>query len=148
MGTLETIIKGKVFVAIDFDGTITKSRDDNFGKYEMRENCKDVLLRLYATGRVHFGLWTCRTGKQVDTAISFLAENNVFHVFETINQSFDDILAVYDTTPRKVSADVYLDDRALLGREVDWLEFEQYIMGILATQDMERDFDGYDEALG
>lgn len=140
---MKTMIPNHVFIMIDFDGTITTEQDDNFGEYTLRPNVKEVLERLHSTGRVHFGLWTCRTGNQIDTAITFLAETGLFHYFDVVNNCFTEIVAIFgeNRIPRKVSADIYFDDRALL-HEVDWLEFEKYINAILEEQDHEETYSG------
>lgn len=138
MLVFEPTIKGKIFVLVDFDGTITTERDDMHGECFLRPNVREVLYRLYDTGKVKFGLWTCRHDGQLRKAETFLMEKGIYHVFEHINGDFKEVVEFYgdtETCPRKSSADVYFDDRGLLGREVDWLEFENYILQCI--KDME-----------
>lgn len=125
---METMIKGKAFVAVDFDGTITTEKDDKFGKYYLQPYCKETLLMLHDTGKVHLGLWTCRTGDQLDRAIDFLEEIGLIGVFETINGSFPEVDSLFGSpSGKKISADFYLDDRAL-GTEINWELFGKMIL--------------------
>lgn len=124
-------IKGKIFCLCDFDGTITTEPNDMFGEYHLQPNVRDVLYRLYDTGKVHFGLWTCRHDNQLKRAEEFLMEKGMYHIFEHINGDFKDVVEFYggnEKVPRKSSADIYIDDRSMLGRKLDWLEIEKYIM--------------------
>ena len=124
---MEMMIKGHVYIGVDFDGTITTERDDSFGVYKLQPHCKEVLLELYSTGKVHFALWTCRTGKQLETAKDFLKEEGLLHIFEGINESFPEIDSLFsEPSGRKLSCDFYIDDRMLLGK-IDWVAFESEI---------------------
>lgn len=128
----EYTIKGHVYVLVDFDGTITTDANDMFGEYHLQPNVQEVMFRLYNTGQVHFGLWTCRNPNQLSKAEQFLMNKGLYHLFEHINGDFVAVSEKYNNiNPRKSSADVYFDDRAMLGEEVDWLKFEKYIMQCL-----------------
>lgn len=124
---MKMMIEGHVYIGLDFDGTITTERDDNFGNYHLQPHCKETLLELFDTGKVHFALWTCRTGKQLITALDFLSEVGLLHIFEGINESFQEIDSLFsEPSGRKLSCDFYLDDRNLLC-EIDWLKVKEEI---------------------
>lgn len=136
---IEPIIKGHLFVAVDFDGTITDCHFDNFGKYTLRPNCKEVIERLHKTGKVHFCIWSCRCESQLKTAKAFLKEEGLYEYFEHFNEDFDELVELYGEATRKLSADVYIDDRTFLFEEVDWLKIEEGIMNILNRMDSDID---------
>lgn len=116
-------------VAIDFDGTI--STEPHMGKeLKLQPYCKEVLTGLREKG-VKFILWTCRTGKHLDEAVKFLAENEMFHIFTTVNNQLPEIEELYHPdVARKVGADFYYDDRNI-GTEINWLQFKKQILNEL-----------------
>lgn len=129
---IKPIIDGKLFIAVDFDGTITTEQDDNFGEYQLQPFCKEAIERLYATGKVHFGIWSCRSEPQMETAKAFLKQVGLLSYFEHFNGDFAELVAMYDNPTRKSSADIYIDDRALMGN-VNWLEIYHKIMDIITN---------------
>ena len=54
-------------------------------------------------------LWTCRVNDRLKEAVNFCNSHNI--KFAAINSNSPNNLAQYGTDPRKVYADVYLDDR-------------------------------------
>lgn len=110
------MIIGKV-VAIDFDGTITKNSPYPI-MGELRENCKEAIDFIRKNNTVV--LWTCRCGKFLDEAINFLNENKIVIDFvNCIDSSNRD-------KPRKLNADIYIDDRNIFCQEINWLQIKQY----------------------
>lgn len=64
-----------IVLAIDFDGTITKKNEyPNVG--ELREECVEVLNKFKELGCI-LVLWTCRTGKELDDAITFCKDSEL-----------------------------------------------------------------------
>ncbi|MCK9154743.1 MAG: hypothetical protein M0P12_01365 [Paludibacteraceae bacterium] len=103
-------------IAIDFDGTITKS---GCGKLLVfRPGGKEAICDLYRLG-FELILWTCRYGKCLEEAITFLKENGILHCFKGINTNSEQISENYD--PRKIVADIYIDDRNV-GGLMSWHE--------------------------
>ena len=95
-------------IAIDFDGCLfhteaTKIVAPNW----------DVIARAKAAQRSGAGLilWTCREGALLDEAIAACKECGL--LFDAINESLPDWIAAYGTTPRKVGASQYWDDKAI-----------------------------------
>ena len=127
---IEPIIKGHLFVNLDFDGTITTSQDDNFGTYTLQPFCKYVIEELHKTGKVHFGIWSCRSEPQMETAKAFLKEIGLYEYMEHFNGDFKELVELYKRPNRKSSADIYIDDRSMWG-EVNWMDIFNRIMEIL-----------------
>ncbi len=109
------MISGKV-VAIDFDGTITENSPyPKMGN--LREYCKETINFIQKNNTVV--LWTCRTGKFLDEAVEFLNKNNIMmDSINCINSSSRD-------KPRKINADIYIDDRNIFF-EIDWKKIKEY----------------------
>lgn len=97
--------------AIDFDGTLCdraypsigapKTKVINWVKERQAEGHKLIL-------------WTCRTGAMLTDAEDWCASRGL--TFDAVNAN---IPGSGDDDPRKVSADYYLDDKAITVREVE-----------------------------
>ena len=100
----------KHVIAIDFDLTICMSDYPNLGP--MREGAAEVIRKLYNEG---FGIVinTCRAGKAQGMAEDWLKENNI--PFHYINCNFPHLIEFYKADCRKISADLYIDDKCLGG---------------------------------
>lgn len=103
-------------IAIDFDGTITKTNEyPNIG--EIRPHAVKVIKALQKRGYFCY-LWTCRTGQSLENAIRWLAERGI------ILDSYNDGPS---TGSLKRIASVYIDDAAYPNKgEIDWLEVARY----------------------
>lgn len=82
----------------------------------MFDNCTggavETLQQLRKEG-YQFILWTCRTGKKLAEAVNFCASNGIR--FDAINKSLRYRIVAYNgSDPRKVGADIYIDDRGLM----------------------------------
>ena len=92
-----------MIIAVDFDGTITKEH-----KYpevgEIEDNTIRVLKKLQEKHTIC--LWTCRGGEALEKAVNALKERDV--ELEWINDT------PYSDERRKIIADLYIDDRALV----------------------------------
>jgi len=107
----------QLILAIDFDGTIVKKEDDYVAKAFI-SNAKEVINWAHSK-KCYVIIWTCRTGKLLDQAVSFLKENGI--KYDAINENYPDLSF---ETSRKIYADFYIDD---LSFEIDWLQIKQKI---------------------
>lgn len=123
------MLKDKV-IAIDFDGTIVEDDFPRIGK--LKNNAKEVLNFLYENNIVI--IWTCRTGKFKDKAISFLKENNIkYHFFnENINNK------IYSEDSRKINADIFIDDKNIFMTSIDWLKIKEYFLNTIEEIDLKK----------
>ena len=111
-----------MIIAVDFDGTIVEDRFPEIG--EFLPDAKAVLRILYDQGHT-LVLNTCRTGKAEAAAIQFLADADVrFHYF---NRNDPTRTAEYGLDSRKVSADLYIDDRNLGGFPGWWTVLKEVV---------------------
>lgn len=95
-------------IAIDFDGCLFRTEDMKI----VAPNW-EVIARAKAAQRsgADLILWTCREGALLDEAIVACKECGL--LFDAINESLPDWIAAYGTTPRKVGASEYWDDKAI-----------------------------------
>lgn len=98
-----------MIIAVDFDGTLCASKWPGLGS----PNTKliEYLKRQQEKGDKLI-LWTCRTGELLDNAVSWCSDNGL--CFDAINENIPERVELYGgEDSRKISADFYIDDRAL-----------------------------------
>lgn len=125
--TKKAVLPNELIIAVDFDGTITTCSQvsDNL---ELREDAKEVLERLYDDG-VKLILWTCRTGEYLTQALEFLKKEDMLHFFSSVNENIPEVQERYSIDARKVGADIYIDDKNIFTKEINWSQIEEYIYG-------------------
>ena len=100
--------------AVDFDGTLS------FGEWPEVGPANDGLIA-YLKHRQLLGdkliLWTCRAGDALDRAVGFCSDNGLS--FDAVNDNLPEITAKYGNNSRKISCDVYIDDRAVNAGDYD-----------------------------
>jgi hypothetical protein len=97
-----------VIIAIDFDGTLVEDRFPEIG--EPIWPVVDAVWRLGFTDH-ELILWTSRVDKRLEEAVQWCKEHDL--KFTSINAGTPGNISQYGTDPRKVFADVYIDDRAV-----------------------------------
>lgn len=108
-------------IAVDFDGCICTNAWPEIGK--LRPGCYRVLKRLAGEGHT-LVLWTCREGKDLLAATHFCLTHGLS--FADYNANPHELADLYGRDPRKLGADVFIDDRNLAwyGAEFDWAVVE------------------------
>jgi hypothetical protein len=117
--------KTKLILAIDFDGTIVESKFPAIGK--MREDADIYIRMLYDEGH-DIIINTCRSGKHEGVAQDFLDSNNIPYTY--INSNLPILIERYKQDCRKISADIYIDDKCLMGLP-SWSEIYKIIQSKL-----------------
>ncbi len=112
---IEERAKGMV-VAVDFDGTITKDYDFPHNIGVLRDGCKDAIDYIREKHKVV--IWTCRSGEYLAEAVKFLNDNGI--EYDGINAD------IYHKTDRKILADIYIDDKNIFCKSVDWAKIKQH----------------------
>ncbi|WP_320112669.1 BT0820 family HAD-type phosphatase [Draconibacterium orientale] len=98
-----------MIIAVDFDGTIVKHKYPAIGR-EIPYAIKT--LKLFQNKGHKLILWTYRSGKELEEAVTFCEKRGL--IFHAVNNNFDG--EEFDNTySRKIYADIYIDDRNLLG---------------------------------
>lgn len=96
-------------IAIDFDGCLCEPAWPNIGEphwnviqYAKEEQGKGAGLIL----------WTCRVGDRLKEAVDACAGWGL--IFDAVNDNLPERIAAYGANPRKVNADEYWDDKAVI----------------------------------
>lgn len=120
-------------IAVDFDGTIVEHRYPAIGKERpfavatLRQLQSDMPdLRLI--------LWTVREGELLEQAVAWCAERGL--EFYAVNSNYPEELpspSADNQSCRKVTADLYIDDRTLDGLP-EWREIYRKITGAASTE--------------
>lgn len=100
----------RLLLSIDFDDTIAKIGEFPEILGEM-PGAIESLKELHAEGH-RIQIWTCRHGEWLDQARAWLDENKV--PYERINENCPNLIDKWGET-RKMSADLYIDDKMLGG---------------------------------
>ena len=95
-------------IAVDFDGTICRNKwpdigEANDGLIEWLKNCRKNGDKLI--------LYTCREGDLLRAAVMWCKARDLD--FDAINDNLPERVEQYGSNCRKISADIYLDDRAV-----------------------------------
>jgi hypothetical protein len=112
------------YYAIDFDGTIVEDAFPKIGK--LKPHVIRVMKRIVNSGG-RIAINTCRCGKYAYAAQGFLDACSI--PYHTFNETDRKIIEMYADNPRKLSADVYIDDKNIFCNDIDWLAIEKEIFG-------------------
>lgn len=108
-------------IAVDFDGTIVEHKYPAIGDEMIF--AFDTLKALQAKGHKLI-LWTFRAGRYLDDAVEYCRENGV--EFYAVNKSYPEEEFEPGSISRKISADLFIDDRNV-GGFPGWGEVYQMI---------------------
>ena len=101
-------------IAVDFDGTIVTHEYPRIGK-EI-PFAIDSLKRLQTQPDILLIMWTVREGKELEEAVQFCLERGL--EFYAVNKNYPEESSDFPE-PRKLKADLFIDDRNLGGLP-DW----------------------------
>lgn len=94
-------------IAVDFDGTLCENAWPKIG--EPNTALIDQLIEEQKNGAVII-LWTCRARRMLKDAVSWAEKQGL--VFDYVNRNVPERIRAFKNDSRKISADVYVDDRA------------------------------------
>jgi hypothetical protein len=100
-----------VIIAVDFDGVLCRDEFPNIG---MPMYGMITFIRQARKAGVEVILWTCRVGERLEEALKWCEAHGL--EFDAINDNAPSNICKYNTNPRKVYADFYIDDRAIAPR--------------------------------
>jgi hypothetical protein len=123
-----------MIIAVDFDGTIVEHDYPRIGK--PIPFAIEVLKKLQQEGRHTLLLWTVREGALLQEALDYCSKNGL--EFYAANQNYPE--EEIENSPRKLMADVFIDDRnigglpdwgiiykAILSGSIDFQNIDDYI---------------------
>ena len=92
-----------MIIAVDFDGTLQlpdgQANAPLMHALRLKQRSGDILI-----------LWTCRNGTRLAEAVAFCLKNGLR--FNFVNQNPPQVLKMLGYDPRKIYADLYIDDKA------------------------------------
>ena len=100
--------------AVDFDGTLCENAWPGIGP--ARAGVIDYVLGQQMTG-AKLILWTNRRGEKLAEAMKWCAARGI--AFDAVNENLPEIIERFGGDTRKVFADEYLDDKAVLPESVE-----------------------------
>lgn len=100
------LLKDKLIVAVDFDGTMVITQYPFIEK--ANERLIDFLKAWQESGNIVI-LNTCRHDDELMDACSYMYENYNF-LFDYVNENVPEVIEKYGDT-RKIAADIYVDDK-------------------------------------
>lgn len=109
-----------MIISIDFDGTIVHDMYPKIGT--LRDNAKTVINELYKEHYIIIN--TCRAGIFEAQVALFLKKNGINYHY--INTNIPEQVEKYGQDCRKISADVYIDDKDIKGVP-SWTEIRYLI---------------------
>ncbi len=92
-----------MILAVDFDGTLYDGCNVNtalLSRLNKHKRKGDIVI-----------LWTCRDGERLIDALTILSNNGFKPTF--VNQNAPQTIQTLGYDPRKIVADVYIDDKAI-----------------------------------
>lgn len=99
-------------IAIDFDGCLCENRWPEIGAPNMDVICAAIAERENGAALI---LWTCRVGERLGEAVAWCAGFGL--EFDAVNANLPERIAAYQNDCRKVCADEYWDDQAVIARK-------------------------------
>ena len=96
-----------MIIAVDFDGTLCIENYPNIGEANT-ELINTLIARRQAGDKVI--LWTCREETLLKNAVDWCKQQGL--EFDAINDNLEEIKLQYQHNSRKITADIYIDDKA------------------------------------
>lgn len=101
-------------VAVDFDGTLC---EDKFPEIGAPKTEVINIIKQYKSFGWKLILWTCRNFEALDKAVEWCEKHGL--KFDAVNDNLPEVQALYGGNTRKVYANIYIDDKNVLPKEVD-----------------------------
>ncbi len=100
-------------IAVDFDGTLCTNAYPDIG--DPIPSVIEYIKHARKCGNIVI-LWTCRTDDKLTEAVAWAAAHGL--EFDYINENVKHNVEQYGGDTRKIFADIYLDDKALLPQQI------------------------------
>lgn len=111
-----------MILAVDFDGTVVENAYPLIGA--LKPNAKKIINQLFNEGH-EIIINTCRAGIFEGNAYKFLTDNNIRYTF--VNSNLPRLIQEFGQDCRKISADIYIDDKSLGWSLNDWEDIYELI---------------------
>jgi len=111
----------KAIIAIDFDLTICMS---NYPELGMQRNGASLVMNSLIKEGYGIVVNTCREMLPLADAIKWMEANDI--PYHYLNCNFPHLIEFYGSDSRKISADLYVDDKCIGGLP-EWLDIHKLI---------------------
>lgn len=108
--TVKTVYS--TIIAVDFDGTLCEECWPEIGRPNLRLIGELIYRKSLGDKLI---LWTCRSGLQLEQAVKWCESYGL--CFDAVNDNLPESVERYGNNSRKITADVYIDDKS----EKPWL---------------------------
>ena len=108
-------------IAVDFDSTLVTTVPYPYLGV-VRENAKEVLDRFVEAGHEVI-IWSCRDKEVI---VDFLNQHEI--PYHAINENTEHLKMTWGNNPRKIGADLFIDDKNIFAKEIDWYEIEKELI--------------------
>jgi len=109
-------------IAVDFDGTLCVDCYPHIGAPNLT---LIHMLRELQLQQKKLVLWTCRNGEALNEAVSWCATQGL--KFDAVNENLPEIVEKYGSDSRKITADLYIDDKSCLPWQ-NWLLYNKQVV--------------------
>ncbi|MBE5846714.1 MAG: hypothetical protein E7300_03460 [Lachnospiraceae bacterium] len=96
-------------IAVDFDGTLCIDAYPSIGAPNLPLIC---YLKQMKERNSRLILWTCRSGEPLKEAVAWCIRQGL--TFDAVNENLPETIEKYGSDSRKITADIYIDDRSRL----------------------------------
>lgn len=99
-----------MIIAVDFDGVLSSA-----GKWPEVGEPNEALMngfQIFGLAATKVILWTCRVGEALESAVAQCREHGL--EFDAVNDNIPEIVELYGVNSRKITADYYIDDKAVV----------------------------------
>lgn len=110
-------------VAIDFDGTIAKTRYPII----LEPIPESRYMKKWQKAGHKLILWTCREGQHLTEAVEW-CQRELGVVFDRVNENLPEVIESFKNDPRKIVCDYFLDDKFPVHIATQW-EHLNYLLG-------------------
>lgn len=109
-----------MIIAVDFDGCLSSSGSwPEVG--EPNESLINWLIVARQQGHKVI-LWTCRVGEALQKAVDMCKNNGL--EFDAVNDNLPEIIDIYGENSRKITADLYIDDKSVVVKYPERISYE------------------------
>lgn len=113
-------------IAVDFDGTLCTDKFPHIGE--------ETIVLGYVRELKSLGhkliLWTCRRDQNLENAVRWCEDRGL--IFDAVNANLDENIAEYGGDTRKVCADVYIDDKSMIGSKNPIGDMALYLVKLIS----------------
>lgn len=109
-----------MIIAVDFDGCLSSS-----GSWpEVGEPNESLINWLIVARRQGHKviLWTCCVGEALQKAVDMCKNNGL--EFDAVNDNLPEIIDLYGENSRKITADLYIDDKSVVVKYPERTSYE------------------------